>query len=94
MVSQGFAMFAFDCSGHGYSPGERVLVESFKDFEDAFLEFFRLVRSVSTSADFQVGCSTQMLQALQQKPFFIGGESMGGALSMLLAKAVDSWPLF
>ena len=75
------AWFAMDHKGHGCTTGQPALIESFEDLVEDMLHF--------------VQSTFERFPELAEKPFFLWGESMGGALSILagarLQKEQPEW---
>eukprot|EP00931_Biecheleriopsis_adriatica_P119321 TRINITY_DN94558_c0_g1_i1.p1 TRINITY_DN94558_c0_g1~~TRINITY_DN94558_c0_g1_i1.p1 ORF type:complete len:371 (-),score=88.59 TRINITY_DN94558_c0_g1_i1:14-1126(-) len=86
VAQEGFAVFALDIMGHGYSEGERSLVENWEVvFEDLerFLEVLMGVTDESVASDdFNAGICPEALQNIRRLPLFVSGMSMGGMISM------------
>lgn len=90
IASAGYVIFGFDIKGHGYSPGERCLVHSFNDILDDCIDFADLVFSAKASIGngYNLGVCDEILIAAQHVRFGLVGESMGGALALLLANQI------
>jgi acylglycerol lipase len=73
---QGYALYAFDMTGHGYSEGSRFLVKSTTVKED-YLRFVTLVTSLHDD---------------QHVPLFLMGESFGGNLTLQVARHYQDHP--
>ncbi|KAJ1485074.1 Alpha/Beta hydrolase protein, partial [Baffinella frigidus] len=86
----GFAMVAYDQQGHGYSEGEHVLIESYDALVDDFIEFTTLLGSgARESQPGLVGLVPEGFD-LSRAPLFVMGESMGGALALLIGQRLSS----
>lgn len=88
IAAAGFAIFALDIMGHGYSEGQRVLVEDwhlvFTDWE-AFAEALLGVAEPRPSpAEFCAGVPDEVLARIRSLPVFVNGMSMGGMIGMYL----------
>lgn len=86
IASKGFAIFAVDIMGHGYSEGERSFVQEWDAvFDDlsAFLEaLFGVAEPAPDEEDFNAGVSAQVLAHIRSLPIFVTGQSMGGMICM------------
>ncbi|GMH05419.1 hypothetical protein Nepgr_007259 [Nepenthes gracilis] len=69
LAQQGFACFALDLPGHGHSHGLKAFVPNVDDVVDDFIFFFN---------------SIKQLPQFQNLPTFLYGESMGGAICLLI----------
>eukprot|EP00928_Gymnodinium_smaydae_P036038 TRINITY_DN25248_c0_g1_i1.p1 TRINITY_DN25248_c0_g1~~TRINITY_DN25248_c0_g1_i1.p1 ORF type:complete len:378 (+),score=38.65 TRINITY_DN25248_c0_g1_i1:27-1136(+) len=88
IAAAGFAVFAVDIAGHGYSEGERALVE---DWEVVLDDLESFAEALMGTADallcddrFKSGVHPQVLAHLQRLPLFVQGNSMGGMIGMYL----------
>lgn len=91
LASEGFAVFAVDLPGHGYSEGRRAYVDDWQDvFDDleAFLE--ALLGATSCSSEvFVAGVPDHELQLVREAPLFCLGPSMGGMIAMFMALRIQ-----
>lgn len=71
LANAGYAVFGIDYEGHGRSRGARCYIKKFKNIVNDCDEFFKLI------------CAKE---EYQDKCRFLYGESMGGAVSLLLHK--------
>lgn len=88
IASEGFALFAIDIVGHGYSEGTRALVEDwhrvFTD-QESFLEMLMGVSDPKPNADtFDADISEYALARVRCLPIFVLGASMGGMIGMYM----------
>eukprot|EP00930_Biecheleria_cincta_P024296 TRINITY_DN17397_c0_g2_i3.p1 TRINITY_DN17397_c0_g2~~TRINITY_DN17397_c0_g2_i3.p1 ORF type:complete len:358 (+),score=66.58 TRINITY_DN17397_c0_g2_i3:101-1174(+) len=94
IASKGFAVFAVDIMGHGYSEGERSFVEDWDAvFDDlsAFLEaLFGVAEPSPDEEDFNAGVSAQVLGHIRSLPIFVTGQSMGGMIGMYAGLRLQS----
>uniref|UniRef100_A0A7I4A5L0 Serine aminopeptidase S33 domain-containing protein n=1 Tax=Physcomitrium patens TaxID=3218 RepID=A0A7I4A5L0_PHYPA len=73
----GYAAFGIDQVGHGKSEGRRCYVESFQDLVDDSIAYFKSIRD---------------LEEYRNKPRFLYGESMGGAIVLHIhRKEPEEW---
>ncbi|CAM9233043.1 unnamed protein product [Hapterophycus canaliculatus] len=100
MPAQGVCMYQMDLEGHGYSGGERAYVEDYNSWVDDYRQLLELVAgdrmdaahsgpaSVGDEADgiapYLFTSTAAQRKRLREVPIFIAGESLGGALSILL----------
>eukprot|EP00752_Nemacystus_decipiens_P009718 g8678.t1 len=105
MPEQGLCMYQMDLQGHGYSGGERAYIEDYNHWVDDYRQLLELVAgdgmdaSHSTSSeagDEAAGVPPHFFTAseahrkrLREVPIFIAGESLGGALSILLGLSLQ-----
>lgn len=88
IAAKGFAVFAMDIIGHGYSEGERALVEDWNDvFDDleGFATALLCEERESNPKDVNFDLGSEALARIRKLPAFVIGESMGGMMSMYLA---------
>ena len=67
-LRKGFNFYSFDMEGHGFSQGERIYIKDFKSYMADAEQFLELVKRRSPKGT----------------PYFLMGESFGGALSVAL----------
>ena len=67
-LRQGFNFYSFDMEGHGFSQGERIYIRDWKSYMADAEQFLDLVKR----------------RAPKGTPYFLMGESFGGALSVAL----------
>ncbi|CAM9968109.1 unnamed protein product [Ectocarpus sp. 6 AP-2014] len=100
MPEKGLCMYQMDLEGHGYSGGERAYIEDYNHWVDDYRQLLELVAGdridtsrggPSRAGDEAAGVVPHVLTAtaaqrkrLQEVPIFVAGESLGGALSILL----------
>ena len=77
-AARGLSMFAMDLSGHGYSEGLSCYIEDYTQHVDDLEKFVAHVRRQ---------------HGLGSLPFFVGGESYGGGLSLLVGLRLHGHPL-
>jgi len=86
VASQGYVVAAVDIMGHGYSEGERALLDDWHDvFEDleGFMEAFMGVANPMPGPDeFNPGIPGDVLLQARSLPIFMHGNSMGGMIGM------------
>ena len=70
----------FDFHGHGYSDGVRALLNNYEDLIDDE----ECVISALYSTDSTISCN--LLKRGFTCPYFLGGQSMGGAITMFLSQ--------
>mmetsp|Transcript_27185 Transcript_27185/g.78120 ORF Transcript_27185/g.78120 Transcript_27185/m.78120 type:complete len:379 (+) Transcript_27185:43-1179(+) len=93
LCQDGYAVLAFECEGHGYSPGERCFIRSFDDVLDDAVDFIALVFNGEASAAEKrrnLGIDAAQLAAMHRGRFAVLGESMGGALALLTALRIQN----
>lgn len=99
LCDSGYAVLAFECEGHGYSPGERCFIRSFDDVLDDAVDFISLVLGTGgppssrrhrllAEAD-----GPQQLDAMRRGRFVVFGESMGGAIALHTALRIQEGDL-
>mmetsp|Transcript_14296 Transcript_14296/g.42551 ORF Transcript_14296/g.42551 Transcript_14296/m.42551 type:complete len:416 (-) Transcript_14296:63-1310(-) len=92
MSARGYATFAMDLPGHGFSEGEnRCMIPDFQGCFDAHEALMRFVLggcAQDDKAEVALGVDSAVLAALRGKPFFVVGESMGGMIAAFLAQQV------
>jgi len=87
----GFACHGIDCYGHGSSPGKRCLIMNFDHIiEDNLMYHEQLVRHYSRLVDQNAEASNSeesndTPRTPARIPYFLMGESMGGATAVLMA---------
>ncbi len=88
VASEGFALFAVDIMGHGYSEGVRGLVEDWDDVFDDLECFLEALMGVAdpqpSAAEFDAGISAKVLAQVRRLPIFAIGTSMGGMIGMYM----------
>jgi len=75
-VQQGFAVYAFDLIGHGYSEGNRHVMPSARVLIQDYVNFVHLVTSFHPP----------------NTPLFLAGESLGGNLTLHVARYFQDHP--
>ena len=86
LTKQGYACYAFDMYGHGYSEGVRHYVKNWKHNLKDYQNFVNLV---SQQHDYQ---GDDHKDAADHIPIFLCGESYGGCLSLHLAHHYQEHP--
>eukprot|EP00903_Cladosiphon_okamuranus_P014574 g13516.t1 len=105
MPEQGLCMYQIDLEGHGYSSGERAYIEDYNHWVDDYRQLLELVAvdgvDSSQYAPSEAGggaagvpphfiaASAAHRKRLREVPIFIAGESLGGALSILLGLSLQ-----
>jgi len=96
VAKEGFAVFAVDIMGHGYSEGTRALIE---DWHDVFDDLEALAEAIFNDGDEQVGeedfnaaIPPEVLERLRRRPLFIDGLSMGGMIGFHLGLRLQEHP--
>jgi len=86
LAQQGYVLFAVDMMGHGYSEGERALVEDWEDVFEDMASFAEELYGVSASParpeDFHSGVCPEVLNRVRQLPLFLHGQSLGGMICL------------
>lgn len=94
LASQKLIVVGVDIMGHGYSEGERCMVEDWHDvFNDleSFLETFMGVSApIPDAQDFGAGISHEALLHSRSLPIFVSGNSMGGMIAMYVGLALQT----
>lgn len=87
LTSHGLGVIGYEIMGHGYSPGERALVNDIDELATQWVDFIRIVRSSPSSDDggHKLGLPQAILAAMQKVKFFVLGESLGGLLAMIVS---------
>eukprot|EP00638_Chattonella_subsalsa_P009736 CAMPEP_0117751994 /NCGR_PEP_ID=MMETSP0947-20121206/11332_1 /TAXON_ID=44440 /ORGANISM="Chattonella subsalsa, Strain CCMP2191" /LENGTH=339 /DNA_ID=CAMNT_0005570533 /DNA_START=1 /DNA_END=1017 /DNA_ORIENTATION=- len=83
MAKRGVAWLAYDQIGHGYSEGDRALVEDHNFLVDDAIRFVDLTIGSRQGRGMHLGLSSEFLARFREIPFFIAGESMGGAIAVI-----------
>lgn len=99
MGGRSVSVFCMDFEGHGYSEGERALIERREDLIDDFLKFVNFVMKLnpehlSESAGFDAGFHMDVLERIRQLPFSVMGSSMGGAITALVSNSLMEYSNF
>ncbi|KAJ1495478.1 Alpha/Beta hydrolase protein [Baffinella frigidus] len=89
LAAQGFAVVGYDMQGHGYSEGEHVYIEKYESLVEDQIEFLDLLDSGAQSQPGLVGLVPEGF-SLSRVPLFVFGESMGGALALLIGQRLSS----
>ncbi|KAK6260251.1 Serine aminopeptidase [Theobroma cacao] len=76
LAAAGYAVFGIDYEGHGRSKGARCYIKKFENIVNDCTEFFKSI------------CA---LEEYREKSRFLYGESMGGAVALLLHKKDPSF---
>ncbi|XP_057844543.1 caffeoylshikimate esterase [Cryptomeria japonica] len=76
LAKAGYAVFGIDYEGHGKSGGKRCYIESFKELVNDCASFFKSIAGIEEYKD---------------KARFLYGESMGGAVSLLLHRKLPTF---
>ena len=86
-------VISFDMQGHGYSEGPRGLVSNFDDFGRDVVDFLELIHEAEEAEgpDYHL-CDEETLHQAQNLPFFLTGESMGAAVSILASLQLPILP--
>lgn len=86
LAGEGFAVFAVDIMGHGYSEGERSLIDDwnvvFEDLERFLEALMGVSKAASDDAEIHIDISAKALAHIRKLPVVITGVSMGGMIGM------------
>mmetsp|Transcript_30573 Transcript_30573/g.59986 ORF Transcript_30573/g.59986 Transcript_30573/m.59986 type:complete len:370 (-) Transcript_30573:255-1364(-) len=89
LAASGFAVFAPDMAGHGYSEGKRGMVEDWSDIFEALQRFVEMLfgktEHPTEPGTFDAGVPLDVLRAVRSVPLFLSGMSMGGMIAVYLA---------
>ncbi|CAM9770803.1 unnamed protein product [Ectocarpus sp. 13 AM-2016] len=86
MSAGGYAVIAVDQHGHGYSDGATVLMNDYKHLlEDNIAILDVVTRGTPDGERSNLGLDPDIRDKMTQLPFFFGGQSLGGGLSLLMA---------
>ncbi|CAM9758904.1 unnamed protein product, partial [Ectocarpus fasciculatus] len=86
MAAGGYAVIAVDQHGHGYSDGATVLINDYKHLlEDNIAILDVVTRGTPDGERSNLGLDPDIRDKMTQLPFFFGGQSLGGGLSLLMA---------
>ena len=76
-------MFVYDHHGHGFSEGERGLIQKWKHLADDLVDFVQLLYNTpQASSDNYNLCSAACLDEVQRRPLVLAGESVGGGVAL------------
>eukprot|EP00903_Cladosiphon_okamuranus_P005865 g5802.t1 len=93
MAASGYAVIALDQHGHGYSDGATVLISDYKHLIDDNLAVLDVVmKGTPDGEQCSLGLDADVRDKMTKLPFFLGGQSLGGALSLLMALRIRSDP--
>ncbi|KAG5175706.1 Alpha/Beta hydrolase protein [Tribonema minus] len=89
LSERGMAVVMPDLVGHGYSEGTRAYVNSWQHWIDDHRMLIGLVCDAAATAaangtEFNLGFTEQQRSALARVPYFLTGESLGGAQAIAL----------
>ena len=95
LLAKGIAVATLDLEGHGYSEGVRCFIEDgalMVDDAEQFVELIAsgkaLVSQLGTPGVTAPGATSTAGEAIAGLPLFLGGQSMGGGLALLLSRRV------
>eukprot|EP00752_Nemacystus_decipiens_P011577 g10281.t1 len=89
MAASGYAVIAVDQHGHGYSDGATVMIADYKHLLDDNLGILDVVMNGTPDGEqCSLGLGGDVRDKMAKLPFFFGGQSMGGSLSLLMALRV------
>jgi hypothetical protein len=81
-VKQNIAYIVFDFHGHGYSDGDRVLVEDKNHLTDDCMSVLAALYSTARSGSLRYFNDFNLKENGFTCPFFINGESLGGLITL------------
>jgi len=102
LLAEGIAVATIDLEGHGYSEGMRCYISSVDDLLADLEQYVALVQAgeamLSTSDFFNIDpkmaefnpLEAGLAASLARLPFFVGGQSLGGALALLLGHRINT----
>lgn len=84
MAANGYVLVLADAHGHGYSEGERVLVTDYRHLVYDCMQVIDIVTTNKEDGDTSyLGIEPSLRMAFTRMPFFLAGQSLGGALALL-----------
>jgi alpha-beta hydrolase superfamily lysophospholipase len=99
MNDRNIAVFCMDFAGHGYSEGERALIEEREHLIEDFLGFINFILKAEVTpqmdtAGFDEHFDISQLSRIRALPFSVMGSSMGGAVTALVSNALTEFPAY
>ncbi|CAN0264366.1 unnamed protein product [Ascophyllum nodosum] len=86
ITAKGFVVVALDQHGHGYSDGDRVLIRNYHHLLDDAIGVLDVITQGKEDGEQGVlGIGADVRRTLSKLPFFLSGQSLGGAVSLLMA---------
>ncbi|CAN0057683.1 unnamed protein product [Scytosiphon promiscuus] len=86
MAANGYAVIAVDQHGHGYSDGATVLISNYKHLLEDNMAILDVVTQGTLDGEkCNLGLAADVRERMRTLPFFFGGQSLGGGLSLMMA---------